>query len=371
MDDHLRGNVSMMPNAPSGVMPSNRFNLDMDRSHCVNTIVCFGEMLLRIGAPGADPLLRTPALAGYVGGAEANVAVSLACLGHPSRMVTTLPEHSLGDACIAELRRHGVETGMIRREPGRLGLYFLSPPAMLRPSQVIYDRADSAFARVAATAYDWPRLLDGAGWLHVSGITPALGPQAVDALQTAVATAERLGIGMSFDCNFRPTLWQGREAEGTRALAALARRATLLFGGALDVAKMFGQDFTARPAAEAFECAARVAFAECPQLEWLATTLRTTHSIDHHELTGCVATRASVVTSRRFDLQPIVDRVGAGDAFAAGVLHGRLRGFDLQRSADFGAAAGALKHSITGDFSILREADIENLLRSSRLDIQR
>jgi 2-dehydro-3-deoxygluconokinase len=137
------------------------------------------------------------------------------------------------------------------------------------------------------------------------------------------------------------------------------------------VATIFGQDFTTHPAPEAFALAARATFAKCPKLEWLATTLRVTHSIDHHELTGCVATRSSVFTSRSFDLQPIVDRVGAGDAFAAGVLHARMRGSDPQRAADFGAAAGALKHSITGDFSLLREADIESLLRSSRLDIQR
>lgn len=337
----------------------------------MTTIVCFGEMLLRIGAPGPDPLLRTPTLAGYVGGAEANVAVSLACLGHSARMVTTLPDHSLGDACISELRRHGVETGMIRREAGRLGLYYLNPPAMLRPSQVIYDRADSAFARAAATAYEWPRLLEGASWLHVSGITPGLGEQAHQSLDDAVSTAEGMGISVSFDCNFRPTLWRGREADGARALAALARRATVLFGGALDVAKMFGQDYTASPVHEALTLAARAAFAECSKLAWLATTQRIAHSIDHHELQGFVATPSTLAKSRSFDLQPIVDRVGAGDAFAAGVLHARLRGLDAQRAADFGAAAGALKHSITGDFSIVREADIQNLLSSSGLDIQR
>ena len=337
----------------------------------MNTIVCFGEILLRIGASGPDPLLRTPALAGHVGGAEANVAVSLACLGHGASMVTTLPDHALGDACIAELRRHGVDTSAIRREAGRLGLYFLSPPAMLRPSQVIYDRAGSAFAQASAEAYHWSDLLRGARWLHVSGITPALGERASQALDAAISAAETLGIGVSFDCNFRPTLWRGRESEGARALAALARRATLLFGGALDVATMFGQDFTASLADEALALAARAAFAECPKLEWLATTQRIARSIDHHELTGYVATRTGLAASRRFDLQPIVDRVGAGDAFAAGVLHARLHGMDAQQAADFGAAAGALKHSITGDFSILRETEILNLLNSNGLDIQR
>jgi len=337
----------------------------------VGTFVCFGEMLLRIAAPGTDPLLRTPALVGHIGGAEANVAVSAACLGHAVRMVTTLPDHLLGDVCIAELRRHGVDTGMVRREAGRLGLYFQTPPAMLRPSQVIYDRADSAFARAAASSYDWSSALRGADWLHVSGITPALGERPRQTLDDALSTAEALGIGISFDCNFRPSLWRGRDAEGARALGALARRANVLFGSAFDLAMMFGNESASKSGQAAFELGARTAFAECAKLEWLATTHRIVHGIDHHELQGFVATRTGLAVSRSFELRPIVDRVGAGDAFAAGVLHGRMRGFDLQCSADFAAAACALKHSLTGDFSDFRESDIQRLLVPHALDIQR
>lgn len=335
------------------------------------TFVCFGEVLLRIGTPGADPLLRTPALAGYVGGAEANVAVALASLGHQVAMVTTLPEHALGDACIRELRGRGVDTQHVRRMPGRLGLYFLQPPGTLRPSQVIYDRAGSAFAQADPTGYAWQKALRGADWLHVSGITPALGDAAAGALQEALDVAAGNGVRVSFDCNFRPTLWQGREQQAPVVLAALARRADVLFGGARDVASLFGHDCTAQPEHEAFASAARVAFERCPNLQLMASTLRRAIAIDHHELQACVADRDGTSTSRTFQLRPIVDRIGGGDAFAAGVMHAFTAGEPRDAIAEFGGAAGALKHGLPGDFSDLGAADVRRLLTTGGLDVQR
>lgn len=337
----------------------------------MSTFVCFGEMLLRIGGVGAEPLLRTPALAGYVGGAEANVAIALASLGQRVAMVTTLPDHALGDACVRELRARGVDVSRMRREPGRLGLYYLQPPATLRPAQVIYDRSGSAFALADPAAYDWASALHGADWLHVSGITPALGDRAARALEAALDAAAAAGTRISFDCNFRPTLWQGREAQARTVLAAIARRAHVLFGGARDVASLFARDFTSHPGAEAFALAAGVAFAECPQARLVATTSRRAHSIDHQELEALVADRDGVSTSRTFDLRPIVDRIGGGDAFAAGVLHACAEGLSRDAIAEFGGAAGALKHGLPGDFSDLGADAVHRLLQVGGLDVQR
>jgi 2-dehydro-3-deoxygluconokinase len=334
-------------------------------------IVCFGEMLLRIGAPGRDPLLRTPRLEGYVGGAEANVAVALANFGHASLMVTTLPDHALGDACIGELRRHGVDTSAIRRAPGRLGLYFLTPAALLRPPQVIYDRGGSAFACAAPASYDWPALLAGADWLHLSGITPAVSDTATRSLEAALSAAAALRVSVSFDCNYRPSLWRGREDQAGMILGRLARHAQLLFGGAADIASLFGQDFNAHPPAEGFALAARAAFEHCPGLQRLATTRRRAHTVDHHELQAYLADRDGVAQSRVYTLQPVADRVGAGDAFAAGVIHGLCAGLDRQRTVEFAAAASALKHGVSGDFSICSTAGVQQVLDTGGMDIQR
>src|SRR5687768_6131452 len=171
-------------------------------------IVCFGELLLRLGAPGRQVLLQSPQFEVFVGGAEANVAVSLARFGHDSAQVGVYPDNALGAAAAGELRRHGVDTRALRTGPGRMGLYFLTPGAVHRPSEVLYDRAGSAFALADPAAYDWPALLAGADWLHLSGVTPALGERAAAAAIAAAREARRLGVKVSFDGNYRPKLWE-------------------------------------------------------------------------------------------------------------------------------------------------------------------
>ncbi|MCB1623469.1 MAG: sugar kinase [Pseudomonadales bacterium] len=334
-------------------------------------IVCFGELLLRIGSPDSEPLLHSSALQGFVGGAEANVAVALAALGHGVTMVSAIPDNVLGQACVRELQRHGVRTAAIQRVSGRLGLYFLNSGAMLRPAEVIYDRAGSAFAEIKPSAYDWPELLRGADWLHVSGITPALSQSAHDALVDALATAKRLGTRISFDCNFRPNLWAGREALAKKVLGELARQPQLLFAGVRDVAQLFGHDVGAQPPHDAFAHAARYLFDQCPDLGMIATTHRKVCGSDHHELEGYYADRTTVVASRRLTLQPIVDRIGAGDAFAAGVIHAVDRRLTPQQIVDFGTASCALKHSIRGDASPFAARDIEYVLQAELVDVRR
>ena len=334
-------------------------------------IVCFGEMLLRIGARDAEPLLRTPALEGYVGGAEANVAVSLACLGQHVSMVTVVPDNPIGEACIGELRRHGVDTSAVRRSADRLGLYLLIPGGPLRPAQVIYDRAHSGFALIPASSYDWRSLLGGADWLHVSGITAALGEAPLVALRDAMATAARLGVRISFDCNFRASLWRGREADAALVLADLARHADLLLAGVRDVAVLFGGDYASHPASEGFARAAGAVFAACPRLQWLATTHREVRGFDEHLLTGLIADRAGISCSTTYVIRPVIDRIGSGDAYAAGLLHGLCEGADRAAAVQFAGAAAALKHGIRGDFNPCTAADVHRLVGNGGLDLQR
>ena len=195
-------------------------------------IACFGELLLRLGAPGRELLLQSPRLEVVVGGAEANVAVSLARFGHPVAMLGTVADNALGHAALGELRRHGVDTAPVRLAAGRMGLYFLATGAGYRPSEVLYDRAGSAFATAPADAYDWPALLRGAGWLHVSGVTPALGPPTAAAAADAVRAAVAAGLRVSFDGNFRPSLWAAWGADPAPLLRPLLDGAEIAFEGA-------------------------------------------------------------------------------------------------------------------------------------------
>ena len=334
-------------------------------------VVCFGETLLRLGAMAKEPLLRTSTLHACFGGAETNVAVSLAHFGMKASVVTVLPENALGDACLAELRGQGVDTTAVKRAAGRMGLYFFTPGAMLRPAQVIYDRANSAFANFPAAGYDWNALLTGADWLHVTGITPALSKSAEQALLAALDSAAGLGVPVSFDCNYRPALWQGREKQAAAVLRGLAERATLLFGGVRDVALLFGIDRTAEEPATGFRKAAEAVFADCPKLETLAATHRTVHGAEHHELSAHLADRSGVADSGPMTLNPIVDRVGSGDAFAAGILFGLGQKFDRQKTVAFALAAAALKHTLPGDFNVASAAQVLDLTAAAGGDIRR
>ncbi|MBS0614504.1 MAG: sugar kinase [Proteobacteria bacterium] len=335
------------------------------------TLVCFGEVLLRLSAPGFEPLLRSARLEARFGGAEINVGIALAYLGHRVRAVTALPDNPIGAACLGELRRHGVDTSGVHLRPGRQGLYYYTAPAQLRPAQVVYDRAHSAFALAGADHYDWPALLREAQWLHLSGITPALGEAPLAALQSAVAAARAQSVRISFDCNIRRSLWQGREQQAPTLLRPLAERAQLLIGNADDIEALFGGARLSGSIAEQQQQAAQSAFAACPDLQHVAATHRLTHSADHHTLTGLLCDRRATHVSRAFELDPVIERIGGGDAFAAGVLHGLCGNADAQASIDFATAASALKHTLPGDFSTLGAADVEHLLQGGRLDVRR
>lgn len=322
------------------------------------TVLCFGEILLRLSSPNKELLLQSARFDVHVGGAEANVAVSLSKLGHSSAMASTLPESPLGRACAGELRRHGVQTDAIRFCDGRMGLYFLTHGAGHRPAEVLYDRAGSAFAAASATAYDWNALLADCSWLHVCGITPAVSDSAGEAAKQAMACARQRGIKISFDCNFRARVWGTRANEAPAVLRGLCEQADLIFGDERDFAFMLGG--TADAAFEAFK-----------HLQFIACTTRARQSADVQQLAGRLQSRRDTYTTRPYPLYGIVDRIGAGDAFAAGVLHGLIRNFDPQKTIDFATAAACLKHTIPGDFNLAGVADVELLLSEQQTDVRR
>lgn len=338
----------------------------------MGTIVCFGELLLRLGAPGRQMLLQSPVLDVHVGGAEANVAVSLARFGHDARMVGVVADNALGEAALGELRRHRVDTRAVLQVAGRMGLYFLTPGAIQRPSEVLYDRADSAFARIGGGTHDWPARLAGADWLHVSGVTPALGQRAADGVLKAVRAARAAGAKVSFDGNFRPKLWEAWRGDAPAILRALMAEADLLFASHRDLQVVLGLEFPQATPQERFAAGAAEAFRAFPHLRQMAATVRVQRSVDHHVVSGIAALRDGALhTTAARDVSPIVDRIGTGDAFAAGVLHGGLTGLSAQAALDFGVAAACLKHSLPGDFNLVGADDVHALLGENALDVKR
>ncbi len=334
------------------------------------TILFFGELLLRLSPPGRELLMQSPHFEVNVGGAEANVAVGLACLGHSARMLSAVPDNVLGRAAVGELRRHGVDTAPVRTGEGRLGLYFLNPGAGLRASEVVYDRAHSVFADAPADAWDWDAALAGCDRLHLSGITPALGSNsAAGAIAAADAAAAR-GIKVSFDGNYRARLWEAWDSDPRGVLSRLIGHADILFGNHRDVALLLGRDFGSVDGPERRRAAAEAAFEAFPKLKLIASTARHVDDADSHRIAARIDTRASAHQTDEILVAGIVDRIGAGDAFAAGVLHGLIETGDPAQAARAGLALTCLKHSLPGDMSLFRREDLA-AFEAGGLDVRR
>ena len=332
-------------------------------------IVFFGELLIRLTASGNELLMQTPALTLHVGGAEANVAIGLSNLGHTCRMVSQVPDNALGRGAVSAVRAQGVDCSDVATGPGRMGLYFLAVGAGLRASEIVYDRARSSFALAKAEDFNWERLLDGAGLLHLSGITPALGPASADAALAAARAAKRLGVPVSFDGNYRALLWEAWESNPKAILSELIGMTDILFGNHRDLSLVLGRDFSGDAAVRRRE-AAEAGFGAFPSLKLIASTARHIVSGDHHGIAARIDMRDGTHQTDEIDVTGIVDRIGAGDAFAAGVLHAHLSGGDAKVMAQTGLALTCLKHSLPGDASLFRQADIE-AFHAGGLDVRR
>ena len=331
--------------------------------------VLFGEIMLRLSPPNRELLLQSARLDVWVAGAEANVATGLARLDHPTRMVTALPDNSLGDAALQALRAQGVDTGLIQHRGERMGLYFVTPGAGLRATDVIYDRAHSAFADAPADCWDWDQILEGAGRLHLSGITPALGPNGTEAALAAAEAATARGVPISFDGNWRGKLWEQWDGKPRETLSRLVAQADILFGNHRDVALLLDKHMSGDGADRRRE-AAEAAFAAFPKLRLMASTARHVEDSDRHRLSARIDTPERGFQTDELLLSGIVDRIGAGDSFAVGVLHGLLEGLSIEDVARSGLALTALKHSLPGDASLFTRRDLAAFLDGG-LDVRR
>jgi 2-dehydro-3-deoxygluconokinase len=331
--------------------------------------LAFGEIMLRLSPPGRELLLQTPKFDVWVAGAEANVATALARLGHDVGFVSAVPANDLGDSAIATLRSHGIDTSTIQRRGDRMGLYFVTSGAGMRATEVIYDRAHSSFAEAPADAWDWDTLLKGVDRLHLSGITPALGPVPAQAAIAAAEAAAARGIPVSFDGNWRGKLWERWDGKPREILSRLVAQADLMFGNHRDIALLLDKPFSGDGEDRRRE-AADAAFAAFPKLQTIASTARHTEDVDRHLLSARIDTRDAHAQSAEITLAGIVDRIGAGDAFAAGVLHSLRSGGSIDDAARTGLALTALKHSLPGDASLFRQADVDAFLAGG-LDVRR
>lgn len=324
------------------------------------TIACFGEVLLRFSASEGQSLRDTAQFDLHVGGAEANVAVALANLGFGTRMLTSMPDNDLGELAIRALRREGVDCSGIAIAEGRMGSYFLRPAAGPISGKVVYDREGSAFAQAASCD---PALLDGANHLHLSGISLAVSETASNVTRRLAHAAKERGLTISFDGNFRPSLWTKAKRDPREEITELVALADLFFGNHKDMAILLERDFSADGSERRREaaCAGLEAF---PNLSAIASTARHVQADGSHHIVARIDTRDRQAESVPRVLNNIVDRIGTGDAFSAGLLSGWLDDpADLGRAVEAGMALASLKHFMPGDFCRASRAELEDAMK--------
>lgn len=330
-------------------------------------VVTFGEIMLRLAPPGFERFLQSSQFQATFGGGEANVAVSLAAFGVPASFVTALPENAIADAAIAELRRFGVDTSQILRRKGRVGIYFLEAGANQRASKVIYDRDHSSIALAQPGEFNWEAVLQGAGWFHVTGITPALSASAAELALQAVRQARAQGITVSCDLNYRKNLWKwGKPA--VEVMREIVQSVDIAIANEEDVQKALGIQAevdveTANLDRGQYESLTSRVMAEFPSLKAIAITLRESHSASHNGWSACLNDGEHFLTSRQYEITHIVDRVGGGDSFAAGLIYGMLEMQDHQEALEFAVAASCLKHSVIGDFNRVTVDEVKALTK--------
>ena len=332
-------------------------------------VVTFGEVMLRLATPGYERFSQAHRFDAPFGGGEANVAVSLAQYGIDARFVTRLPDNDIARMCVSELRGLGVGVDDILYGGERIGIYYLETGAVARGSQVIYDRAHSSISEIGPGVVDWDKVLAGADWFHWTGITPALSQGAADACLEAIRAANRLGVKVSCDLNYRKKLWQyGKKA--SEVMPALVEGCDLILGNEEDAEKEFGikpEGFDAEKTGgeidqTRFESVCRQLMARFPRCRKVAITLRGSINANHNTWGGVLFDGTTLWQSRRYDITHIVDRVGGGDSFMGGLLYGLLTYPTDQEAIEFAAAASALKHTIPGDYNRVTVAEVEGLV---------
>ena len=329
-------------------------------------IVCFGEIMLRLAPEGYLRFVQADKFGAVYGGGEANVAVSLANYGMSAAFVTKLPAHEIGQAAVNSLRRFGVDTSAIVRGGDRVGIYYNEKGASMRPSKVIYDRAGSAIATAKPEDFDWDAILEGADWFHFTGITPALGDNVAEITLAAVKACKQKGIPVSCDLNFRKKLWTSEKAG--KVMGELCKYVDLCIANEEDAGDVFGIRAAATDVnagklnAEGYIDVARQ-LADRFGFSRVAITLRTSISANDNNWAAMLHEGGQAYFSREYAVR-IVDRVGGGDSFGAGLIYSVLSGKGSQDAIEFAVAASALKHTIEGDMNMVSVAEVENLLKN-------
>ena len=329
-------------------------------------VLTFGEIMLRLKAPGHERLMQTPNLEATFGGGEANVAVSLANYGMDASFLSFLPNNAVADACIGELRRFNVDTSRIIRKDGRVGIYYLDAGANQLPSKVIYDRAYSSISLAGPGDVDWNKAFDGVGWMHISGITPAISESLMELSIESVKEAKMRNIVVSCDLNYRKNLWKyGKNAQ--EVMSEMANYCDVLIANEEDVQKSLGITIDVDVESgeidnSKYEVLGNKVLEKYPNAKMIAITLRESKSADTNGWSTCINNREKFYVSRHYDINDIIDRVGGGDSFAGGLIYG-LNTYDtMEEALEFATAASCLKHSVIGDFNRVTVDDVKKLM---------
>ena len=331
-------------------------------------VVTFGEIMLRLAPPGFERFLQSPQFVATFGGGEANVAVSVASFGLPARYITLLPpNHPISDAFIGELRRFNVDPSYIVRSKGRFGIYFVEPGANQRPSKVVYDRDGSSIALGKPGDIDFAKAFDGAGWFHITGITPAISQGAADLALESVRVAREKGLTVSCDLNYRKNLWKyGKTAK--EVMSELVKYIDICIANEEDCQMALGIQtevdvHSGKLEREHYHKLTDDVLAAYPNIKTIAVTLRESKSASHNGWSACLNDRKEFILSRHYEITHIVDRVGGGDSFAGGLIYGLLQFGNGKDALEFAVAASALKHSIPGDFNRFTAEEVQALVK--------
>lgn len=330
----------------------------------MSRIVTLGEIMLRLSPDGFMRFTQADSFRVIFGGGEANVAVSCANYGHDAAFVTKLPAHDIGQAAVNSLRQLGVDTSHIVRGGNRIGIYYCETGASMRPSNVIYDRAGSSIAEALPSDFDFDSIMTGADWFHWSGITPAISDNAAELTRLACEAARRHGVTVSVDLNFRKKLWTPQKAQ--EVMRPLMKYVDVCIGNEEDAELCLGfkpdADITGgKTDADGYKDIFKAMASEFG-FRYIASTLRESYSASHNGWKAMIYDGTTFYRSRRYDIEPIVDRVGGGDAFSGGLIHGLVTGMPVDKALEFAVAASALKQTIHGDFNLVTAAEVQRLV---------
>lgn len=326
-------------------------------------IITLGEIMLRLSTPGNTRFVQSDSFDVVYGGGEANVAVSLANYGHDAYFVSKLPTHEIGQSAVNALRKYGVHTDYILRGGDRVGIYYLETGASMRPSKVIYDRADSAIAKATADEFDFDAIMAGADWFHFSGITPALSAEAAKLTEAACKAAKKHGVKVSCDLNYRKKLWTPEQAQAV--MKQLMQYVDVCIGNEEDAKLCLG--FEPKANVEQGETNASGYYEIFKQMkeefgfEIVCSTLRESYSATYNGWKALIYDGKEFYESKRYEINPIIDRVGGGDSFSGGLIHGLLTKDTMGEALEFAVAASALKHTINEDFNLVSTEEVEAL----------